>query len=113
MSDCYVYSDGLACFSGVMEAGCHHHTIIAGGRKPAELPDFLWVNTILGNLKTSLGGAHHAFNFSKYASRYLGAFTYRFNRRFRLDMLPIRLLIAATSCGPRPANLLRSAELSC
>ena len=113
MPDCYVYSDGLACFGGVMDAGCHHHTIVAGGRKPADLPDFLWVNTILGNLKTSLGGAHHAFNFSKYASRYLGAFTYRFNRRFRLDTLPIRLLIAAISCGPRPANLLRSAELSC
>jgi len=113
MPDCYVYSDGLACFGAVSEAGCHHHVIVAGGRKPAELPDFLWINTILGNLKTSLGGAYHAFNFSKYASRYLAAFTYRFNRRFRLDTLPIRLLVAAICCGPRPAKVLRSAELSC
>jgi len=54
--------------------------------------EFLWINTILGNLKTSLGAAYHAFDFAKYASRYLAAFAYRFNRRFHLDTLPMRLL---------------------
>ena len=113
MPDSYVYTDGLACFGAVMAVGCHHHVVVAGGRKPAELPDFLWVNTILGNLKTTLGGAHHAFNFSKYASRYLSAFAYRFNRRFRLDMLPITLITDSAGSSPHPAKLLRSAELSC
>ena len=113
MPDSYVFSDGLACFSAVTDANCHHHVVVAGGRKPADLPDFLWVNTVLGNLKTSLSGAHHAFKFSKYASRYLGAFAYRFNRRFRLDSLPIRLLVAAASTKPKPVKLLRSAELCC
>jgi len=70
-------------------------------------------NTILGNLKTNLGGAYHAFDFAKYASRYLAAFAYRFNRRFRLDTLPTRLLVAAIAAGPRPDAWLRSAEASC
>lgn len=108
--NCSVSSDGLACFTAVTEAGCQHHPIVAGGRKPKELLEFLWINTILGNLKTSLGGSYHAFDFTKYAARYLAAFAYRFNRRFQLDKLPTRLLIAAITIGPRPAEWLRLAE---
>jgi transposase-like protein len=110
--DCSVLSDGLACFTAVTEAGCQHQTIVAGGRKPKELPEFLWINTVLGNLKTSLGGAYHSFDFAKYASRYLAAFTYRFNRRFQLATLPTRLLVAAANIGPRPEAWLRVAEVS-
>jgi len=108
-----VLSDGLACFAAVIEAGCQHQAIIVGGRKPKDVPEFLWVNTILGNLKTSLGGAYHAFDFVKYAARYLAAFAYRFNRRFQLDTLPKRLLVAAIAIGPRSDAWLRSAEASC
>ena len=54
---CVVTSDGLACFTGVIDAGCQHRPIIAGGRKPKDLPEFSWINTILGNLKTNLRGA--------------------------------------------------------
>jgi hypothetical protein len=97
----------------VTEAGCQHTAIVVGGRKPKEMLEFLWLNTVLGNLKTSLGGAYHAFGFAKYASRYLGAFAYRFNRRFKLDQLPTRLLAASIAAGPRPADWLRSAEASC
>lgn len=111
-SDCRVLSDGLACFTAVTEAGCQHHPMVAGGRKPKELPEFLWINTILGNLKTSLGGSYHSFGFAKYAPRYLAAFAYRFNRRFQLDTLPMRLLVASVTIGPRPADWLRLAEAS-
>jgi hypothetical protein len=45
---------------------------------------FHWVNTVLGNVKTSLSGAHHSFGFSRYAERYLGAIAYRFKRPFHL-----------------------------
>ena len=110
---CIVLSDGLPCFAAVTEAGCQHTAIIVGGRKPKEMLEFLWLNTVLGNLKTSLGGAYHAFGFAKYASRYLGAFAYCFNRRFKLDQLPTRLLAASIAAGPRPADWLRSAEASC
>lgn len=86
--------------------------MVAGGRKPKELPEFLWINTILGNLKTSLGSSYHSFDFAKYAPRYLAAFAYRFNRRFQLDTLPMRLLVASVTIGPRPADWLRLAEAS-
>lgn len=108
-----VQSDGLACFTAVAGAGCKHTVTIVGNRKPKDMLEFLWLNTVLGNLKTSLGGAYHAFSFSKYASRYLGAFAYRFNRRFKLDQLPTRLLRACIGVGPRPEAWLRSAETSC
>jgi hypothetical protein len=108
-----VISDGLACFTGVMAAGCDHQAILIGPRKPNEVPEFGWVNTILGHLKTGFSGAYHAFKFAKYGSRYLAAFAYRFNRRFHLDTLPTRLLVAAATIGPRPARWLRRAEESC
>jgi hypothetical protein len=83
---------------------------VTAGRKPRDLPEFLWVNTILGNLKTSLSGTHHAFHFAKYACRYLAAFVYRFNRRFNLKTLPQRLLAAAITAQPWPEARLRTAE---
>jgi len=110
---CSVLSDGLSCFAAVTEANCQHQSIVVAGRKPKEMLEFLWINTILGNLKTSLGGSYHAFDFAKYASRYLAAFSYRFNRRFQLNTLPKRLLVAAIAVGPRPEAWLRSAGASC
>lgn len=108
-----VQSDGLPCFAAVTEAGCTHTAIVVGNRKPKEMLVLLWLNTVLGNLKTSLSGAYHAFGFAKYASRYFGAFAYRFNRRFKLDQLPKRLLDACIGAGPCPGAWLRSAEASC
>lgn len=110
---CKVISDGLACFNGVTDAGCQQLAMIAGGRKPKDLPEFKWINTILGNLKTSLGGAYHALDFAKYGSRYLGAFVYRFNRRFQLEAITTRLIVAAATIGPRPATWIRQAEAAC
>ena len=86
---------------------------MVGGRKPKDLPEFQWINPALGNLKTSLSGIYHAFAFSKYAARYLAAFTYRFNRCFDLATLPQRLLITVVKCRRRLEHELRIAELSC
>jgi len=110
---CVVVSDGLACFAGVTDADCQHWPITVGTRKPKDLPEFKWVNTILGNLKTSFGGAYHAFDFAKYGFRYLAAFAYRFNRRFHLETLHTHLLAAAVAIGPRPEPWLRRAEEAC
>lgn len=110
---CLVISDGLACFAGVTDANCQHQPVIVGARKPKDLPEFNWINTIVGNLKTSFGGAYHAFDFAKYGTRYLAAFAYRFNRRFHLETLPLHLLAAAVAIGPRPEAWLRQAEESC
>jgi hypothetical protein len=68
------------------------------GRKPKDVPQFNWINTILGKLKTSLSGCYHASSFRKYAARYLAEFCYRFNRRFDLRTR------ALASQAPSPRN---------
>mgnify|MGYP003525270549 CR=1 FL=1 len=110
-----VFSDGLACFGAVTEAGCGHYPTVMAGRKPKDVPEFRWINTVLGNLKTSLSGCYHAFDFHRYAARYLAAFSYRFNRRFDLRTLHQRLLIAAATTTPQPLRVIRSgvADVHC
>ena len=109
---CEVISDGLACFRAVTEVGCLHQTVVVKGRHPNELPIFRWINTVLSNLKTSFSGTFHALKFDKYADRYLGAFNYRFNRRFNLATMTERVVHAICSCDARPERILRSAELA-
>jgi Zn ribbon nucleic-acid-binding protein len=87
MPGCEVLSDGLACFSGVVDAGNAHTYNVVGRRKPRDLPQFRWVNTVLANLKTTIKGAYKHFGFRKYAKTYLGAFAYRFNHRFHLGAM--------------------------
>jgi transposase-like protein len=109
---CDVRSDGLNCFAGVIDAGCAHSYIVVGARKPREMPQFTWVNTVLGNLKTMIAGAHKSFKFGKYASHYLGAFAYRFNRRFNLQTLLLGLIgHAATSTPTREHQIRATAEV--
>lgn len=97
---CDVRSDGLACFAGVIDAGCAHSYVVVGRRKPRDMPQFTWVNTVLGNLKTMINGAHKSFKFRKYANQYLGAFAYRFNRRVNLRTLLRDLLGHAATASP-------------
>jgi transposase-like protein len=104
-----VLSDGLGCFAAVTEAGCTHRVEIVGQRKPRELPQFKWVNTVLGNLKTMLSGAYKAFGYGKYADRYLGAFAYRFNRRFDLAALVVQLVVATSRSTAAPERVIRHA----
>jgi transposase-like protein len=104
-----VLSDGLGCFAAVTDAGCTHRVEIVGQRKPRDLPEFKWVNTVLGNLKTMLSGAYKAFGYAKYADRYLGAFAYRFNRRFDLADLVVRLVVDVTRSRAAPAHVIRHA----
>ena len=68
-----VRSDGLSCCAGVIDAGCAHSFVLVGARKPRDLPQFEWVNTMLGNLKTMISGAHKSFKFRKYASLRISA----------------------------------------
>ena len=111
---CTVFSDGLACFAAVTQAECAHQSIVVDGRKPKDVPELQWINTVLGNLKTGLSGSYHSFGFRKYAQQYLGTFAYRFNHRFNLKTLPQRLLLAAIQCKPHSQRSIRaSAETRC
>jgi hypothetical protein len=105
-----VLSDGLACFRSVTTAGCSHQAVVTGGKHPNELPQFRWINTLLGNLKTSLNGTFHAFNFDKYARRYLGGYCFRFNRRFAMAAMTERIANAVCCCMPSTERDLRVAE---
>lgn len=109
---CAVLSDGLACFRSVVLAGCSHKAVVVGGRHPNDLPEFRWINILLGNLKTSFSGTFHAFNFDKYARRYLGGFCFRFNRRFQMSAMTERIVNAVCCCMPCPERALRVAEVS-
>lgn len=108
-----VHSDGLGCFAAVTNAGCAHYVEVVGQRKPRELPQFKWVNTVLGNLKTMLSGAYKALDYGKYSPRYLGAFVYRFNRRFDLAGLVVRLVADVCRSRATPERTLRLAEFHC
>lgn len=102
-----VISDGLACFNAVTEAGCLHDKIVCGGgRASIEEPEFYWVNTVLGNLKSALRSTYHAVR-PKYAQRYLAEFQYRFNRRGNLSSMFSRLIFVALRTAPMPERLLK------
>lgn len=107
-----VVSDGLNCFPAVTDSGAVHQSHRVGsGRGSVDHGEFRRVNILLGNLKTSISGTYHAFNFQKYAHRYLAEVQYRFNRRFRLKDMLARLLRAAVLARPRTESTLRLATV--
>jgi hypothetical protein len=59
------------------------------------------------SVSSTLAGASHAFDYRKYADRYLAGFAYRFNRRFDLHTLVIRLIVAVARSAPRPEHVIR------
>ncbi len=104
----HVVSDGTACFRRVVESGATHERYVTGsGRAAAQLAQFRWVNTALGNVKTAITGTFHSIKHEKYADRYLAEFCYRFNRRFDLRSLLPRLLNAAAATKPHPMTVIR------
>lgn len=104
-----VISDGLACFNAVTEAGCFHDRLVCGGGKASvEEPEFYWVNTVLGNLKSALRSTYHSIK-PKHAPRYLAEFQYRFNRRFDLGAMIGRLAYISLRTPPMPEWMLRRA----
>jgi len=103
-----VVSDGLDCFRAVSKIGCTHQPNVVGShRKSSDMPCFRWVNTVLSNVKTSLAGTFHAFDFAKYAKRYLAEIQYRFNRRFDLRSILSKLIFSAAHNGKRTEDWLR------
>ena len=79
-----VLTSDLSCFRYFSEY-CEHEKY--GTSRIGEIPadyDFKWINTVLKNVKTAFSGALHAFNFRKYAYRYLGNMQFRFNHRYDL-----------------------------
>lgn len=106
-----VHSDGLSCFPAVEEADCEHvRYVTGGGRRSVDKAEFIWINTMIGNVKTAMGGTYHSIN-SRHLPRYLAEFCYRFNRRFDLRQMMPRFLCVAMRTPPMPGRLLKLAEL--
>ena len=102
-----VISDGLHCFNAVTLAGCEHDKIVCGGGSSSvEEPEFYWVNTVLGNLKSALRSTYHSIS-PKHAQRYLAEFQYRFNRRYDLAALIPRLAYVSLRTPPMNERVLR------
>jgi hypothetical protein len=105
-----VVTDGLECFTAFQESGHEHIPIITrGGPQSVEIPEFKWVNTIIGNVKTALHGTFHAIS-KKHFPRYLAEFCYRFNRRYNLEQMVARFGYVAVRTAPTPQRLLKVAE---
>ena len=107
--DAEVFSDGLGAFRAARELE-HTHTVIKADnpREGCEAEGARWVNIVMGNIKRSLDGTYHAFDFFKYAQRYLTEASWRFNRRFELISLVPRLLVAAVQCPAWSESKLRN-----
>ena len=101
----------MACFKALTEAQCEHFSIVTGGGpESVKKAQFIWVNTMIGNVKNAIVGSYHAIK-HKHLPRCLAEFSYRFNRRFQLeDMLP-RFAYIALRTPPMPNRLLSMAEL--
>jgi hypothetical protein len=105
-----VQSDGLSCFRAVSTNGCSHQpTVISGPHPNLRRRTFIWLDTVLGNVKNAIHGTYHAIR-SKHLPRYLAEFCYRFNRRYDLAGLLARLATAATQTPPMPYRLVKLAE---
>jgi hypothetical protein len=112
-----VHSDGWPGFA-VLAADGHVHrvtrtsAVLTGQtrKRAADNPTFRWLNTLLGNLKTSLRGTFHAIA-PRYVPRYLAQAQYRFNRRCTLEQILPRLVNAAIQTAPAPYRTLVKAEL--
>ena len=108
-SSSYVITDGLPCFSAFSNSTKRH---LAVKMKPdpetGKKPYFNWVNTILGNVKSSITGTYRSRK-AEYTARYLAEFQYRINRRFDLKTILSKLIHAAVHTPPLPKELLRLA----
>src|SRR4051794_41721594 len=93
-----VVSDGGQWFRCIAwQPGLSHERHVTGSdRAAARHPAFRWANTVLANVKNSLLATHRAVA-AKHLPRYLGAFAWRFNRRFVLKTIHERLAIAAVA----------------
>src|SRR3954447_13593357 len=80
-----IVSDGGQWFRCIAEQPgiIHQRHITGSGRASARHPAFRWANTLLANIKNSVLATHRAVE-AKHLPRYLGAFAWRFNRRWLL-----------------------------
>lgn len=101
-----VLTDGWKAYGFLGDGFEHEARKAPGGWRSARVAAFRWVNTILGNLKGNVAGVTRWVG-RVHLDRYLAEFQYRFNRRFDLKSILVRLLTAAVRTRPMPQALLK------
>ncbi|SDP80616.1 ISXO2-like transposase domain-containing protein [Desulforhopalus singaporensis] len=100
----------LPVFRSLDLVGNYHWAFITGGgtdKKSKKL--FNWLNIIIGNLKNSVRTTYHGID-HKHLPRYLAEFCYRFNRRFKSELMIENLFYHACKSSPIPQYNLSLAE---
>ena len=95
-----VATDGLDGFAALTSVGMMHRPIVTSASRPDD-PEFKWVNTGLGNIKSAISRICRTVR-PRHAARYLSAFEYRFNRGLELDKMVERLATVAAKTTPQP-----------
>ena len=109
-NNCTVITDGFRPFSRICDVADVHHSInTAGIYKDPDNKLFLWINTMIGNVKRSIHGTYHSVS-SKHLPRYLGEFNFRFNNRFNMGSMIEILIEHASKAKPLPRHKLKLAE---
>jgi transposase-like protein len=73
------------------ESSFHVPTVTGSGNNAVRL--FLWVHTLIANVKGNIRGVYHGVS-DKHLPRYLAEFCYRFNRRFWEPQMFNRMITA-------------------
>ena len=96
--------------SAVRRSQLHPQSDRHGVRPQCGTPSaFKAVNTVLANIKTSIAATYRA-GAKKHTPRRLAESAYRFNRRYDLSVMIIRLGWVAMRTQPMPYRLLKLAE---
>jgi transposase-like protein len=108
--DSFVITDGYRAFNGLDDAGFSHDSIVTLGiYNDPDNKLFIWVNTMIGNVKNAFHGTYHSMS-SKHLPRYLAELCFRFNGRFRMELMVPSLIQHAVKTKPIPQHQLKLAE---
>ncbi len=98
-NDSHLLTDGFKAYQGREAALAGHlkHTPVIQGDGANAAKFFPIIHTVFSNMKAWLVGTHHGVS-AKHLPRYLREWSYRFNRRNRVDGLDRHLIRRAMEC---------------
>lgn len=93
-----VRTNGLRSYLTLPDKGYRHERIVAG--RPNHSEESHWLQIVVSNIKALIGGTHHGLGRGdgKHLQAYLHECAYRFDRRYRPDMIFERCVVAVSAC---------------
>jgi transposase-like protein len=96
-----VYTDGLDGYRPLAKVGVRHERRVLGTDRSRSVRMFPWSHAVFSNLKSWLRGTFHGVSL-KHLPRYLDEFAFRFNERWREDLLGGLIVARALASSPLP-----------